>query len=428
MAGPGGAEQGGAAVRRLLISLGLPTLGLAFGLSILTTYGPVVLLRVAHSPARVGALIGGEGAFALAIPLVAGALSDRMSPTPLGRRLPFIIAGLPLVVTGLLLLPWASSYLVAGIAVLLFFVGYYLYYPPYRAMYADVLPRRLYARAQASQAVLRGLGLGAALMTGGLFLGAWTPLPFVVAAGVMLATTFPLGRVARLQGTFTAGVVDAHPTSVRDLVFGNRAMMTFAAANSMWEFSFAGLRTFIVLYVVSGLDRSPSVASAVIAVVAAAYVAGAPVASRLVDRFGILPVMTWSAIVFGVGLCYGAIPTTLPPLLVVLPVVALAGAILLTLPPALAFTLAPHGSQGAAAGIIDVSRGVGVVLGPVAVGAAVSMMSSSLFSATRGYAAMWPVIGLSVLLSVPLLRRLEPALQSQGSEPTRSAEGLRAPV
>lgn len=418
--------QTGSAVRRLLITLGLPTLGLAFALSVLTTYGPVVLLKVAHSPARVGALIGGEGAFALTVPLAAGALSDRRAPSPLGRRLPFVLAGLPLVTTGLLLLPWAPSYFVAGIAVLLFFVGYYLYYPPYRAMYADVLPRRLYARSQASQAVLRGIGLGAALMTGGLFLGVWTPLPFVIAAGVLLVATLPLGRVARCQQTFSAGPADA-PTPVRDLVLRNRDMMTFAAANSMWEFSFAGLRTFIVLYVVSGLGRSPTIASAVIAVVAVAYVAGAPIASRLADRFGIVPVMTWSAIVFGIGLCYGSIPTTLTPMLVGLPFVALAGAILLTLPQALAFTLAPAGTQGAAAGLVDVSRGVGVVLGPIAVGTAVTL-SSSFLPGTNGYAAMWPVIGIMVLLSVPVLRRLDPAVRAQGSEVTSSAGGLRAPV
>jgi hypothetical protein len=69
---------------------------------------------------------------------------------------------------------------------------------------------------------------------------------------------------------------------------------------------------------------------------------------------------------------------------------------------------------------------VGVVLGPVVVGAAVSL-SSSLFSATNGYAAMWPVIGVVVLLSVPVLRRLDPAVR-YGSDVTSSNDGLRAPV
>jgi MFS family permease len=174
----------------------------------------------------------------------------------------------------------------------------------------------------------------------------------------------------------------------------------------LWEFSLAGLKTFIVLYVVHGLHRSTALASAVIAIVAAAYIVGAPVASRLADRFGMVPVMTGSALVYGVVLCAAVVPTTVEPMFILLPVGALAGAILMTLPQALAFTLAPDASQGAAAGLVDFSRGVGVVLGPVAVGAAVGLFSNVL-SSTSGYAIMWPTIGLPVLFSLLLLRRFE---------------------
>jgi MFS family permease len=196
----------------------------------------------------------------------------------------------------------------------------------------------------------------------------------------------------------------APTTSTRDLLFHNRKMQLFAVANSLWEFSFAGLKTFIVLYVVRGLGRSPGLASAVIAIVAVAYVVGAPVAGRLAERFGIPRVMRWSALVYGAGLCWGVIPTTITPMLVIVPVSAIAGAILMTLPQALAFTVAPDSSQGAAAGLVDFSRGVGVVLGPVAVGAAVSASSSAL-STTEGYAIMWPTIGIPILLSLIILRR-----------------------
>ena len=97
---------------------------------------------------------------------------------------------------------------------------------------------------------------------------------------------------------------------------------------------------------------------------------------------------------------------SLAPLLVVLPFIALAGAIVMTLPQALAFTLAPPGSAGAAAGLLDFSRGVGVVLGPIVVGGAIELFHGSL-TATDGYAAMWPVVGIPVLLTLPLLRTLE---------------------
>jgi MFS family permease len=410
--------ESAAQVRPLLAVLGLPTFGLALAISVLTTYGPVILIHLAHSPATVGALIGGEGAFALVVPLASGSISDRLPPSPLGRRLPFVLLGVPLCAVALVLLPFSSSVGIAGAAVLIFFVGYYVYYPPYRALYADLLPRRLYARAQAGQAIARGSGLGAALLAGGLLLGLWQPLPFLIAAGVLAVTTIALLPVFRLQSRCDSSTLPYRPASLRAIVLQSPHLRVFAVVNALWEFSFAGLKSFIVLYIVRGLGRSPAVASAVIAVVAVAYIVGAPLAGWLADRYGLLRVLRLSSLVYGTGLVIGVVPDTLPPLLIGLPVVALAGAIVLTLPQALAFTLAPVGSEGAAAGIQDFSRGLGVVLGPVAVGAAVGI-SQPVFGSTDGYASMWAVIGLPVLLAAVLLKPLE-ATMSEGAPASRS--------
>ncbi len=390
-------------IRPLLTLLGLPTFGLAFALSTLTSYGPSILYDKVHDTGVVGAILGGEGALALALPLVAGALSDRLPPTRLGKRLPFVLLGGPLALAGLVLLPLSVNLLVAAIAVGMFFVGYYLYYPPYRALYADLLPRHLYARSQASQGVLRGVGLGVALLSGGFFLDLWMPLPFVVAGSLLLLTTLALAPVADLQRRVSQDA--ALTMSVRE-VLRSDGMRTFAAANALLELGFAGLRSFIVLYVTKGLGHSTGVASAVIGVVAVSYVVGAPLASALERRFGMIPVMSWSGILYGIGLTAGCLPTSLGPELVLLPFVALAGSVLLTLPQALAFLVAPQGAEGVAAGLVDVSRGVGIVLGPLLVGWAVRF-SGGLFEETHGYAALWPVIGFATLAAVPLLRRLE---------------------
>jgi MFS family permease len=396
--------ESAAELRPLLVLLGLPTFGLAFAISILTTYGPVILIHLAHSPTVVGALIGGEGAFALIVPLAAGAVSDRLPRSPLGRRLPFILLGAPIAAAGLLLLPFSSSIGVAGAAVLAFFVGYYLYYPPYRALYADLLPRTLYARAQAGQAIARGAGLGLALLGGGLLLGVWQPLLFVLGAAVLVATTTALLPIFRLESRCRDGALPYGSSTLRDIVRDSKLRL-FAVVNALWEFSFAGLKSFIVLYLVRGLGRSPAIASAVIAVVAVAYIAGAPLAGWLADRYGLLRVLRVTSLVYGTGLLFGVIPHSLTPLLIGLPVVALAGAIVLTLPQALAFTLAPVGGAGAAAGLQDFSRGLGVVLGPIVVGAAIGA-SRSVFDSTHGYAVMWLVIGIPVLVAAFLLRPL----------------------
>jgi len=393
--------------RPLLRLLGLPTFGLAFAISVLTTYGPVVLLHLTDSTAVVGALIGGEGAFALVIPLISGTVSDRLPGSPAARRFPFVLAGAPLIVTGLVLLGFSGSFALAAVAVLAFFVGYYLYYPPYRALYADLLPRGFYARAQSSQAILRGAGLGFALLAGGLLLSVWRPLPFAIAGFAVVATTFALVPLLSVENRCPNPLLPYETVSLKRLLFHDAELRAFAGANALWEFSFSGLKSFIVLYVVSGLGRSASLASAVIAVVAVAYIAGAPLAGRLADRYGIVPVLRVSALIYGTGLVAGVFPHTLTPLLIGLPFVALAGSIMLTLPQALAFSLAPRGSEGAAAGLQDFSRGLGVVLGPIAVGVAVGALHSQ-FSSTHGYAAMWLVIGIPVLASLFFLRTVQP--------------------
>jgi MFS family permease len=396
--------------RPLMRTLGLPTLGLAFAISLITSYAGIVLHGLGLGAAKIGPLIGGEGAFALVVPLIAGTLSDRLpSDTTYGKRMPFVFAGAPLAGAGLVLLPFSPDYQIAGLAILMFYIGYYLYYPPYRAIYADLLPKRMMARAQSSQAIFRGVGLGVAMIAGGLFISIWQPLPFIVGAGVLGLTTLALKPVLRLQKEIPptdASDEDEHTVSTRDLFLTNRKLQIFVAANALWEYSLAGLKIFIILYVTTGLGQSKLLASAMVAIVAATYVIGAPIAGRLADRFSILTVMVWSAAIYGTVLCLCVIPTTVKPMLILLPIGAIAGAILMTLPQALAFTLAPENSQGAAAGLVDFSRGIGLVLGPTLVGAAIGA-SAHFLSSTHGYAIMFPSIGLPVLLSIPLLRLLK---------------------
>jgi MFS family permease len=413
-------------MRSFLIVLGLPTLGLAFAISALTTYGPEVLIHLTNSTWQIGALIGAEGLFALTIPLVSGIVSDRLPGAATVRRLPFVLAGGPLVVAGLVLFAFSHWFALAVGAVLVFFLGYYLYYPPYRALYADLLPRSLYARGQASQAVLRGFGLGVALLAGGLLLSIWQPLPFLAAAVSVVATTcaiFPLVRLERHSPRRRR--TPDRPASLRALLVDDRQLRAFAIANALWEFSFSGLKSFIILYVVFGLGHSTAVASAVIAMVAIAYIVGAPLAGELAHRFGIVPVLRIAALVYGSGLVLGVLPNTLTPMVIALPPVALAGAIVMTLPQALAFTVAPPGNAGAAAGIQDFSRGIGVLLGPIIVGLAVQAFHDQL-GATNGYAAMWPVIGIPVLMSLHFLRALQPGARAEGAPATPSRGHDRA--
>lgn len=394
--------------------LALPTFALALAMSVLTTYAPLLLGEATSSASAIGLAIGAEGLFALFLPLLVGSLSDRTS-TRLGRRLPYAAVAVPLLVLPLAVLPFAGSYAQTFALVSLFYVGYFVYYPPYQALFAELVPATHQGRAQGAQGVMRGLGLGAALVVGGVFLSLWTPLPFMLAAVAFLLATAALFREVRGHSSVSATSAAAAP-GVLQLVRGRPELRAFVAANALWELSFMGLKTFIVLYVVKGLGESVGTASAVIGVVAAAYVVASAAAGRLADRVGAIPLMRASLWVYGVGLLLGAGLSSLGPLVAGLPVVALAGAVVMTLPYVLLVRMTPAGAEGAATGLFSFSRALGASLGPIVVGVSLDVLGP-LFPATHGYGAMWLAIGLPILLSLPLLGRLE-SLDELEAEPT----------
>jgi Na+/melibiose symporter-like transporter len=151
---------------RTLAILGVPTFALALGITTVSTYLPVLAQDFSDSAIVVGLLIGGEGLMALWLPLVVGSWSDRLR-TPIGSRLPFIIAATPPLVAALALLGFVDSIAAAAVVVGLFFVAYFVAYEPYRALYPDLTDATIAGRAQASQAIFRGLGTFLALAAAG---------------------------------------------------------------------------------------------------------------------------------------------------------------------------------------------------------------------------------------------------------------------
>src|SRR5207244_12147241 len=103
--------------------LGLPTLGLALSITVVSTYLPVVARDLGSSTTIIGLIIGGEGMMALFLPLWIGVWSDRLQ-TPIGGRLPVMLVGTPPAPAALVLLGFADSLGLVAILVAVFFFGY----------------------------------------------------------------------------------------------------------------------------------------------------------------------------------------------------------------------------------------------------------------------------------------------------------------
>jgi MFS family permease len=404
---------------RTVWTLALGAFGLAFSLTTTAAYLPPLLEQYTSSATLIALVLAAEGLFAVALPLVIGPWSDTFH-TPLGRRRPFMLVALGPIGFCLALMAFMPSLWTTALLVFAFFFAYYVYEPPYRGLYPDLLPERLYGRAQGAQHLLRGLALGTALIGGGALFHVWEPFPFLVAAMVVVAAcAAPVlfvredgghGRVfegVRVYISHSWRVLKREPD-----------VRKFLIANTAWEGAFAGARTFVVLYLTVGLGQPQGTTTAVLAAVAGGYVVAAVGSGFLGDRFGLSRVIVVASIIYGIGLLLGGFGNEwhrwyLP----VIFSVAIAAGTVMTLAWGLLFKLMPPGDRGAIAGLATTTKGFGLLIGPLLAGAAIDILSPYLED-TRGYQALWPILGVAILLSVPLVARLSAAeRQAAAGEP-----------
>jgi MFS family permease len=411
------------AVRSSLVwTLGLGAFGLAFSITTTAAYLPPVLQRFTGSTTMIALVLAAEGVFALTLPLVVGPWSDTFY-TPIGRRKPFMLVALGPMVFCLALMAFMPNFWTTALLVFAFFFAYYLYEPPYRGLYPDLLPARVFGHAQSVQHILRGAAIGGALVGGGFLFHAWRPAPFLVAAGatgVACAATilFVHEELEDCQRVFRG--VRSYLATAWCLLRTEPDVTRFLIANAAWEGTFAAARTFVVLYITVGLGQPLSTSAVALAVVSAGYLVAAAGAGRIGDRVGLAPVIVVASLVYGGGYLMGGLATQwhawyLP---LIFPI-AVAGGLVMTLAWGLLFKLMPTRHRGAISGLATMTKGLGLIVGPLAAGAAIDILSPHLES-THGFQVLWPICGLPILAVIPLISRLI-RVERQGGAVVRAA-------
>jgi MFS family permease len=394
--------------RGLVWILGLGAFGLAFSITTTAAYLPPLLERFTDSNTMIAAVLAAEGVFALTLPLVIGPWSDTFQ-TPMGRRRPFMLAALGPMGFCLAIVAFMPNIWTVTLIVLAFFCAYYVYEPPYRGLYPDVLHESMYGRSQGVQHVMRGIALGIALVAGGFLFKAWHPAPFLLAA---VATTAACGACilfvheAPGEGSRVFRGVRSYVRTSWKVFHDVPEVRRFLLANAAWEGTFAAMRTFVVLYITKGLGQPLSTSSAVLATVAVGYVLAAIGSGPLGDRFGLARVIFGASFVYGAGLLVAGLAQEWHNWYygLILPV-AVAGGTVMTLSWALLFRLMPPQHRGAIAGLATTTKGLGLLIGPLVAGVMIDVLKPYL-DKTDGYEALWPVCAVPVLAAIPLVASL----------------------
>ncbi len=392
--------------RGFLVRLTLPTLGLSLAVTLVTTYLPLTIRRYTDSATLIGFAIGGEGLFALAIPLIVGSVSDR-TWNRWGRRRPFMIASAPLMAVAVALAPFQPGYFQIAASVFVFFAAYHFYIAPYQALIPDLVPYSRHGQAQGFQTFMRGIGMFVAMVMAGLLLGEWEPLPYMLAGGLLLALTAvaivsiheepPIEPVSPRVG-LRATVVELW-TSSR----GEKPIHRLLVANYLWESTVQGLRPFIMLFFLYALGVQARGGALLIGWVGLTYILGGVVSGYLADRYGRFRVMWGGIVVYMVGCVLGFFLRDIRWVVVLLPIFGAGGAAVLTLPYTIMMALMPAGRLGQFTGLYSFSRGLATVTAPLIVGAAIDIFARWL-PESRGYGIIWLAAAAALALSMVIFR------------------------
>ncbi|TMD21387.1 MAG: MFS transporter [Chloroflexi bacterium] len=155
----------------------------------------------ANQGTAIGLAVSVGGLFAMAIPPIVGAISDRLT-TPIGRRRPVMIGATLLTLPGLLILATASNYpqIIVGYGWVQFFFN--AAGAAFAGIIPDVVPAQDFGRASGFLATMVQLGSGAGLFANTLLASAhldrWIYLAFAV---VMVLTLIPTSLAAKGEGS-----------------------------------------------------------------------------------------------------------------------------------------------------------------------------------------------------------------------------------
>ena len=292
-----------------LAAFGLAEVGVGLARAATTTYVPVLLDRISHSPALIGAVMLVNAAAGFAVPLAVGVWSDRRRAGGLGRRTPFVIAGVAVTSAGLLAVAAGAetSYPVLGLAAGCVYLGLNATATAHRAVVVDRFEdgRRPAATSSQELAMLVGGLLGVGL--GGALIESSGALLFVVAAVVapLLAvpTAIVLVRMER-RPELAAPTEKPRSASLRSALRhpGARDVLL---AQILWVAGYVALPVFFVLYA----DRVLGLGAGAAAGMLAAFgllTGGAMVVAGRARPERVFPLLVLGAALLGGGLVAAA--------------------------------------------------------------------------------------------------------------------------
>lgn len=288
-----------------LLAIGSGSLALAAIWGLYNVFMPLLLGTFIESRALRGAIMGLDNVIAIVLIPVIGAWSDRVDGR-WGRRLPFLLVGVPLAALAFAALPWAAFALWTLLAVdVVFLLAITVYRAPLVALMPDHVPPSARSVANGVITVMAAVGgmLALLVIAPSFDVAVW--LPFALAGALALATLLLLLAGAHRHPPYvTSGAVQEEAPWLTALLRDVRALALPARRGPLLVllglfccfFGFAAVEAQFSVVATESLAVSGGEAGQMLGLASAAFVAMAFPAGVLARRKGALRTMRLGAL------------------------------------------------------------------------------------------------------------------------------------
>lgn len=257
--------------------LGLGFFGISLSWSIYNSYVPIflsdLLKDVAYRTTLVGIIMTFDNIAAITLQPYFGALSDR-TWTRVGRRMPFLLAGVPVAAVFFALIPLTRFALAAMIPVIIVMnVAMTAFRAPTVALMPDITPSPLRSKANGIINFMGGLGALLAFFVFSQLFKVDPSLPFVVTSALMVVVLLVLLKTIReprdADGSANAvggkeesvGIIQAMGEVLADR---DKSALCLLLAIFFWFVGWSGVEALFTLYGVEVWGMTPAAASFVL--------------------------------------------------------------------------------------------------------------------------------------------------------------------
>jgi len=253
--------------------------------SLYNSWMPQILQKnFSLSDFRIGVIMVIANVAALILEPTFGRISDR-TRTRFGRRLPYIMIGIPIAAVSFALLPRMGSMAPLLCVLIVFCVVMATWRTPVVSLMPDLVPGPLRSQANGIVNMLGGIGSLLAFVGGGLLFNAGGfPLPFLVAAIVMILALVVL--VTKVHEPPRAFEPQVKTPKVQLTKAEWRSLFLILSAIFFWFVGYNAIETYFTLFATNTLGVKPGTASILLGVYAIAFLAFAVPAGFIGAKFG----------------------------------------------------------------------------------------------------------------------------------------------